>query len=327
MATLNLQFNALAFSDSISSNQPQRQNFNWTRQNNLVAVNNPRSNEFVIGGGGTTTVFNGIETTSIDGTTAFTVTLSVLNSSVYRFTNSAGTAPDFRTARGITIANQPVTFTRNIDQSATLSVGGSGNFTGAQVGDTIFLPDTLTGDTASVFNALNTGYWIVNGVLSSTALSLVRPTSVVFSATTETKTPTLAASLQIYSAAGIQIGDSVVISAGFAASTQRTYQVTQINPSWFEVISTLPIALESGILPTATGMVFYTSSKVWIRVESDQQTVVQINGDTNTYNRIQPFQAGDDTFPGWWELWGPVYKLVLINKGTTPAGITVLSVE
>jgi len=219
----------------------------------------------------------------------------------------------------------PVTVVVNTNVTATFSVGTGGAFTGVVAGDIIFIPGLSTGDSAGAFNTLNEGFWVVNGVLSSTSLNLVRPTGVTFSAYGEVVIPA-AGEFLAFSSAGVQVGDSVQITGSFAPATQNTFIISVVTPSWFEVVSAIALSLETGITPD-TDMEFYSAAKRWIRIESDQAVVVKLNNDTGTFNQIAPIAAGDSAFVGWFELWGPVFKLVLINKSVLTANISIFSCE
>jgi hypothetical protein len=56
-----------------------------------------------------------------------------------------------------------------------------------------------------------------------------------------------------YAAAGIQVGDSVDVTAGFAPAVQGSYTISQVTSKWFEVTSARGIPAQAGILPGVTG--------------------------------------------------------------------------
>jgi hypothetical protein len=325
MSSLNITTLVTAYSDPLSASAPLRKNFDWNRSTQALQVTNPISTSYTIPGSQSLTVFSTVEATGIDGTTAFAVTLSPLSVNIYRFTSTAGTSPAFRTSRSINVATHAVTVIVNTNASATFNVAG-GAYTGVVAGDIVFIPGLTTGDVAGAFNALNEGFWVVNGVLSSTSLNLVRPSGVTFTVYGQVVTPA-AGQFLAFSSAGVQTGDSVQITAGFALTTQSTFIVGNVTPLWFEVVSAVALPLETGILPTASGMLFYSAAKRWFRVEADQLTTVKVNGDTSSFNQVMPIVAGDPAFVGWFDKWGPAFQLVLVNKSLVNCNVTVFSCE
>jgi hypothetical protein len=314
MSTLVVTSKAVAHSDSASSNDPRRKHFDWLRDRKFT-VSNPKSNEEVIPAGGSFSFFNGTVATSIDGTTAFTITKSPLGGGRYRFTNSGGTAPAFRTTRGVAANGQNVTITDNGDGSATFTLGGS-TWGTTVAGDSLWLPGPQTGDAATPFNVLNQGSWVIIAVLSATVIQAVRPSGIAFSVAGETVAVTANTQVQTFSAAGVQAGDKVDISAAFSPTTQRTFEIVEINPSWFEVLSTIAVPLEVGKIPTATGMVFYSDAKTYVCLETDQEIALRFNGATDDRLRISPSQPGVEEQTGWHEHTGPSWSLTVVNKSS-----------
>lgn len=325
MSTLVVTSKSVAHSDSASNNDPRRKHFDWTRERKLT-VSNPKSNEEVIPAGGSFSFFNGTVTTAIDGTTAFTITKSLLGGGRYRFTHVAGTAPVLRTNRGLGLNGQNITVTDNGDGSATFSLGG-GTWGTTVAGDTLWLPGPQTGDAATPLSVLNQGSWVVIATLSATAIQCVRPTGTAFNVSGETVLLTSNTQVQSFSAAGVQVGDKVDISLVFSPTTLRTYEIAEINPSWFEVISSLAIPLEVSKIPTAAGMIFYNDAKNWLAVEADQEVALRINGMTDDKLRLSPAQAGVSDQTGWHEHLGPSWSLTVVNKSLQPATVIVFTTE
>jgi hypothetical protein len=315
------------YDDATSSNNPQLRLPEW-RRSALETVNNPVAEKVAIAPGGSLSVFSGSRTVLTDGTTAFSIALNPVMSSVYRVTNTAGTAPAFRTSRSLVVSGVLMTLAVNNNATLTVSVGVP-TFGAVQVGDIIFIPGTATGDAAllSPFSPVNVGLWVAIGV-STTQLTLIRPTGVSFSGISEAVTPTANTQFIAYSAAGVQVGDSLEISAGFSSVTQTTFKVSSVTPSWVEFLSSTPLPLETGILPTASGMTFYTSAKRYIRIEVDQETIIKLNGDTGNSNRVTPRTAGTSDGFGWIEKWGLSWQLVITNRSTTSTlNATVITAE
>lgn len=309
---------------SVTSN-PQRRFTDWSRHITSVSVDQPAIREYMALPGELLSIFSGTRSNGIDGTTAFALTQNPAIASTYRMTNTAGTAAAFRTARSYDPTGVAHTMVVNNNASMLMSIP-SGNFN-AQVGDAVFIPDTTTGDSASPFNVANTGFWVVIGA-AATALTMVRPIGQDFNGASEAVTPSATAQVKIFSAAGVQIGDSMEVSAGFQAPTLKTYVVSQVTASWVEFLSTTPLALETGILPTVTGLVFYFDLKRFLRIEVDQEAVVRLNGDSGNTNRLSPLIPGDEESVAHFEKWGPVWQLQVLNRSTVNSmHVVVISAE
>lgn len=324
---LTLISQALAFGDLAPNNDPALKHFDWKRNRQAIAVSNPRETPGTLAAGSSIVVFDGTRTLTIDGTTAFSVTLSPLNQGTrYRFTWTGGTNPTLRTDRGLTLTGQAVTFSIGANQVADVTLGG-GTFGTTAVGDTVFLPGLTTGDIAGPFNPANEGFWTVIAVLSTTHIQLVRSTGSSFSGAGETQTLTANTQFVAFTAAGVQQADSVAISAGFSVTNQKTFVIDQVTSTWFEVLSSAPLATESGKTPGAAGIAFFSAAKRWVRVEVDQQAVVQLNADTGFSNGLQPSAVGDPMQMGYEEKLGPVYKLTVVNQSAVPLNYVVFSAE
>lgn len=267
---------------------------------------------FQINPAASVTIFNGSVATTIDGTTAFTTTINNITGA-YRFTWTAGTNPTLKTSRGLTLNTFPVTVTVNNNVLVTFSTVG-GSFSGVAVGDTLWLPGPTTGDANTPFNVLNQGLWQVIGVASSTSITATRLPGQPFEGASEVQTVTANTQFVAFSPAGIQVGNQVNISAGFSPVDFGTYSISNITPSFFEIVSAMPIALETGILPTATGLVFYAAAKRLLRVETDQNATLQLNGDTGTGIQLVPLVTADLNNTSHFELWGTCWQLVVVNK-------------
>jgi len=324
-AILNVVVKLLAFSDPTNNSNPRLRHVDWTRDMSGIAVRDPRSQAYEILPGSSLTVFNGTRTTTIDSTTAFTVSLLPINGSAsqYRFTYVSGTAPGFRTSRSLAVTGVAITMTMNTN--ATLGVhAASGIFGSVIPGDSVFIPNTTTGDSANVFSVLNSGYWQVLSVASATDITLVRPVGQAFSGANETQTPESNSQFVAFSAAGVQIGDSVDINAGFNTSTLKVFEVVNVTDSFFEVVSSAPLALDVGVTPGASGMAFYSDSKQMVYVEADQEVAIQINGDTGQTQRVGSFDPSDPTQPGVYLKIGPTWSLTIVNRSVSLANVIVI---
>lgn len=324
--TLNLSSNTLAYADVPATSNPSQKFVDWS-MNRSYQVSNPKSEPFTVDPGATLSLFSGIRATGIDNTTELQLTLSPLANTRYRFTwTGTGTTPGFRTGRTVALATRSVTMT--VNANLTLSMAAqAGDFAAVVVGDTLLIPDTSTGDPASPFNPINTGYWVVlskDG--TSTTLQLTRPSGQGFVGITETVTVVSNPQVLVYSAAGVQVGDKVNISGGFPASVQNTYQVVAVTATWFEITAMQPLPTGISAVPN-TGIKFYTGGKRYIRFVADQECYVQLNGDTGTSNRISPWVAADPANAGTMEKCGPCWSASVTNLSTAPLNFLFISAE
>jgi len=303
---------------------PQRRFVDWSRHLTGVRIENPSVREYVAQPGEQLSIFSGVRSTAIDNTTEFDLTLNPVKDSTYRLTGSGGTAPGFRTARVYDATNNVHTMTVNNNATMSMEIG-VGNF-GASVGDWVFIPDTTTGDSASPFNVANTGFWVVIAA-TATKLTMIRRVGEDFNGVDEAPTVP-SGSIQIFSSAGVQIGDVVKLSSGFSQPTLGTYEVAEVTSNWIEFVSATPLPLESGIIPLAANIIFYSDFKRFVRVEADQLAIVRLNGDTGNTNEVAPLLAGDPEAVGHFEKWGPVWELKVVNQSTVnPMKVTVISAE
>lgn len=323
-SNLNLRVGFLAFSDLKPTNNPSIRNVDLAYNLLGQVVNRPKAEEFVVPPGFTQSVFDGTRSTSIDGTSEFDVSQPYPASlNIYRFTSSGGTAPDFRTNRAI-----------GLDNTSTVSVTASGSvstysFTGGTLPNlaSVQVGDILRVSAGSGFNAANQGSFTIIGK-TSTSLQVQN-----LSPAPENITILDASLVLVYSNGGssnqVQIGDKVVISAGFSLATQGTYVVSDIAPLFFEITvgnaGGLPI--ETGIIPTASGMVFYNSAIRYALVAAQDRCSVQVNADTSDNNLIEPIQAGNPEQPGLYLKMGTIYALSIHNLSLEPLTVLVATAE
>ena len=315
----------IAYSDPLANDAPQQKNFDWALNIRNAGVDDPKTFQGTLAAGASLTVFDGTRSTGLDGTSAFTTTLSALDSpSRYRFTWVSGTDPVLKTSRGLTLTGQTVTVTLNADSTANFSLGG-GTYAATAAGDTVFIPGVATGDAASPFNEENVGWWTVLAVISTTNLQLGRPVGTSYTAAAEAIVLSSNSQLVAFTADGVQPGDSVTISSGFSIGTWRTFTVDRVTNTWFEVLTTSAVALESAKTPGAAGMVFYSDAKQFVHLQVDQESVARFDGDSGNTVKLTPWQAGDRSQPGWIQKAGSCHKLVLVNKSTSTLNYVCLS--
>lgn len=325
MSNLTVISKALAFTDSTASANPKLKNFDWTRVIENIPVDNPSGIPYNIEPGEELTIFSGARAISADGTTAYTLTLR--GTDIYRLTNSAGTPPAFRTDRALTLNGVAVTTVVNSNATLSMTIPGPASFGSTAAGDTIFVPGLSTGDSASPFDTLNEGFWVVLSRISAQSLVLVRPSDQNFSGTSEIATLTANSQLQAFTSSPIIVGDTLDITAGFAAGTRSSYTITAVAPSWVEFVSTVPLALEASIIPGTSGLSIYGTSVRFLRIEADRECAVRLNGDTSSVCRISPITAGDSSAIGWFEKFGTTWQLKIANLSAFRASVLVLRAE
>lgn len=329
MPVIDIHTAILVYGDSeVATSNPQRRFVDWARHVTGIAIEQPSVREYVAQPGELLSIYSGTRTTAIDGTSQFSIVLNPAKASVYRIKHTGGTAPAFRTARSYD--GSGVLHTLSINNNATMTVTiGSGDFSlaGVQVGDVVFIPGISTGDAINSFNPNNVGFWTVLAV-TATKLTLRRPVGEAFSGVAESVTPVSADELIIFSASGVQVGDTLEVSSGFSVVSQKSYQISAVTDEWVEFTSTENLPLETGVVPTAAGMSFYSDAKSFVWVEVDQDAVVRVNGDSGNTQRLSPRVSGDADGVAHYSKWGPTWSLAVLNRSSvSPMKVTVISVE
>lgn len=336
MAIININQSVLVFDDEdTTTSNPKRRNVDWTTAMTGVSVKEPSSREYALQPGEVSTVFTGTRTLAVDGTTEFTLTLNPVIEGVYRLTSTAGTAPVFRTVRAVALNGEDVAVTVNNNATAEFALDAISvpTFAGVSVGDVLFIPDTTTGDSASPFNILNTGFWTVLAVGASGAganrkLTAKRLNGEDFQGVSEAVVSvTDDAQFIVYSSSGVQVGDTLRLISGFSSVSQKTYVVSRVTDLWVEFTSGEALPLEADIIPTASGISIYSDAKNYVRVEVDQEAVVRVNGDSTDNVWLSPRDPGVKSGIAHFEMWGNIYQLVIVNKSNSDSlKATVISV-
>ena len=326
MSTYNSTWALVAY-DSGAQGQ-QRKHFEWRRSFMGVQCNSPQDPVYRILPGTSQTVFNGVRATSLDNTTQLTLSLSNLANNRYRFTWTAGTNPVFRTDRGLIASGHTLTLATAPNGTANLSSSTTGEFTAVQISDIVYVPGLATGDIAGPFDEINTGEWIVIGKDGpSTTLYLQREPDMAFDAISQVVQISSNTQIQVYSSAGVQIGDKVDITLNFALPVLQTYLVNRVTSTWFEVLASGPLPSYQVGIPSTAGIQFYTSAKKFVYVEVDQEALVRFNGDTTNTGRVSPLDPGLPDNIGWSGRSGPVWQLEIVNRSTKTMNAMVISVE
>jgi hypothetical protein len=328
MANLDLYSITLATADAVESNSPNLKFVEWKRTIRAIPVENPKVEGLSVAPGVEATIFDGSRTLTLDGTTAFSIALDPIASDKYRFTATAGTDPGFRTDRGLDLTGVALTLTEQANGSLLVAAGAGTPFAALQVGDEVFVPGMMTGDASSPFNSVNQGRWSALGVGAAGAnVTLVRPAGQEFQGLSETVTPVSAGQLLGYSAAGVQPGDTLDVSAGFAVPVQRSFEIVAVTSKWIEVQCSQPLAADSGILPGVAGFKIYADAKRFVQVEADQECALRFNGDTGSSLRLSPWVAGDPEQVAGFVKVGPAWTLKVLNRSTQTLKLTVISAE
>ncbi len=324
MSNLNLIYGILAYEDcgTATNNNPAQRVPDFSRQYFGLSVGNPQGQVFSVSPNSSLTLFDGTRSVSLSTSSAFALTNP--SGSTYRLTNTAGPNPAFRTERA-TGVDATSTFNVSINNNALVNLtntsGTTPNFTTAQPGDTLYIAS------GSPFSILNVGYFPILGV-SATQLSFENNNAAAES--NITLSTSFATQFRLFSSDGVQVGDTLVISAGFSTITQGSYEVTAVNTDFIEFTSSRPLPLETAVVG-ANGLTIYSNAKFFIHIETNQNSVLRLNGDITDNNKIEPFLADDGSVPGIRGIFskiGSSYRAVLVNKSpTTTASVFVFTAE
>lgn len=211
----------------------------------------------------------------------------------------------------------PVAQTINLSGGSFLSLGS------------VLVGDIMRIDSTAGFSPNNTGDFTIIGVTGST-ISIINPNAIVEDVTLMN---TANHSFLIYSNGAAsnqpQIGDNVVISAGFSPATWGTYQLIEVTSFWFDVSIIAPggIPIETNIEPGVSGMVFYSSAKLSVLVAAQDKCSVRLNGDTTDNNLLEPVEAGNPQRPALFYKQGTAYSVVINNLSINSLSVLVATVE
>jgi hypothetical protein len=316
MPNFNFLFFLNTYSDSNPSNNPSQNNFKWTRNINGLAVDNPISQELSLAPGETAQLFNGTRTLAQDNTTQYSVALKALTLNTYVLSWASGTQPNFRTPRAPGAdATTQVTVTQNGPVLTFASSGGTAFSLisgGVVVGDYVRL--------GNLFNVANQGEYKVIAV-SATSLSVENETGVAEGPITLGSG--FADQFQVYSAAGVQINDTLVISGGFSPVTQGAYKVTAVGANFLEFFSADVLPQESNIQTQAVAL--YSAAKQFVYLEADSKCAIMINGVSG--NEIEPFVVNQSVVPGVFARKSTMWSMSVTNSGTDVANLFFAAIE
>ena len=325
MPTHNLQLNSIAFADTTISNNPQIRN--WDLGFKLLGqpVDNPRSENFNISPGTSKNVFDGSRSTALDGTSAFDISQPYpAYPGTYRFTNSGGTNPAFRTNRllGADVTTQITVTVNGPIMTLTQSGGTAINTSSVAIGDILNI-----GPGAGL-SFPNQGQWTIIAK-TSTSLTVQNLNGVAETAIILDPTQFIAFSNGGNNSNQTQIGDKVIIGAGFSQVTCGTYIISNITPSYFEIATSYPngLPIESGVIPGVAGLVFYGAAKQFVLVAAQQKCSVQVNADSSDNNLVEPVEIDNPERPGLFIKQGTVYSLTIHNLSLETLSVIVATAE
>jgi hypothetical protein len=312
MAVMNLLQSVVCYSDltiQTVNNNPFLQNANWARNYYGITVNNPASQQYTVPPNSSVTLFNGTRSLGLSNTS--TVSITNTTGSTYRISDATGASAAYRTNRNIAV-DQTTGWTISTNNglvTMTSLTGTSPSLGSVVAGDQIYIgPNTN-------FNVLNQGYY---SIVSSTtnSLSIVNQNAIP---ETQTVGTSATVNFQVFSSAGVQTGDTLVLSAGFSPVTFGNYIVSNVASNFVEFTSTNPLPLQSSVTPTSSGLIIYSSAIRVLYIEVNQNCVLQLNADTSNNNLIQPFTFDTPGVPesglkGLYLKVGSIYQATLINQ-------------
>ena len=390
MSKLNFLLLLNAYSDSRSSNSPQKQNFKWTKELNSFPVLNPISESISLAPGQSISLISGVRALNQDNTTEYSIAPVSGSTTQYRLSWVTGTAPNFRTPRSIgadattevsvsvngpvatfdgsavgTVAayfsgtlggmTTPVTIvadnlgtagnsinialdgfsdvntliagwnTDNPDATVTLTsgdgtqiaTGGSFQFANGEDSTPFNLGGVSVGDNVIIgnnFNQLNRGQFSI--------ISLTNTTFSVVNASAVNEGPIILGSgysdqVQVFSAAGVQVGDTIKISGGFSPVSWGSYEILQVSAESLVFSSVNALPTEGPI--TTQAIAIYSDAKQLVYVECDQPCILTINGVAT--DAIEPFISGSSSSPGVFLRKSTIYSMSIANSSINTANI------
>lgn len=324
MSQLNLQVNALSFSDNNVSNNPLIRHFDLTYKLFSLSCKSPDQNTYTLAPGESKLIYDGTRTTSIDNTTAFDLIKPYPSKNIYRFLwNGSGTQPVFRTDRAIGITTSTQFQVTTNGPLATFTVtSGPFSTTNIVVGDTMLVQNGC-GCTAP-----NCGRFTV---LSKTATSVTVKNA---NAVNETFTIIDTTKFLIFSNGGVgnqvQIGDTVTISSGFSPVIWGSYEIIEVTPDWIEVMAGSSVGgfpLETNIVPGINGIIIYKSVKKFLLLAAQQKVSVLFNSDPQSSVFVEPIEPDNPERAGLLIKNGSFYRMSVKNETVHQCNVLIATAE
>lgn len=310
--------------DAPGISNPRQKFVDWSRDISAVEVENPQSITKFLTPNTVETIFDGSRTLATDNLSTFDLYLVPNTIDRYRIKWVSGTNPVFRTDRSINLSGSTIDVIVYGNKTATFTIS-AGSFSGVQVGDTVWIPDTDEVG-SQPFHAGNRGFWLVLAMTTS-VLTVERLTE-DFDAQAETNVAiTLAGQFQAFSSDSVQVGDKVDIGGGFVAANRRTLPIMAVTSTFIEVESAVALIPESTVAPGAANFIVRTAGKRLVYLECDQELVVRVNGDTGSFQKVSPFVPGDARSPGHYSRAGSTWKLQVLNTSPRVSSVFIISME
>jgi hypothetical protein len=315
MAKLNLFLHLNGYADTTPSNNPNLNLFKWSRDLQSLSVAKAKSEQLCLAPGESRSLFNGTRTLLQDNTTEYELSLKPASSNTYVLKHVGGTAPQFRTLRST-----------GTDATTEVSVTKNGNvLTFESTGGTPF--DLITGG-AVVGDEVKIGAGFA--VSNQGTFKLLSRTAVSFSV----ENPSGAAEgpitlgvdfenvIRIFSSSGVQVKDTLVISAGFSPVSQNSYEITAVTDSEIEFYSTYSLPEETVVTDDIT---VYSQAKKLIYIESDGKAAILVNGAAQ--GKIEPIISNGEAKPGMLLKTETVWSLQITNDSINTVNLFFASVE
>jgi len=313
MAKLNMNIYLNCYEDEASSNNPSLNNFRWFRQLSGLAADRPISLSFTLAPGESRTLFDGTRSLLQDNTTQYQLLLKSGNTYVLK--HVGGTAPQFRTARMIgSDATTQVTVTSNNSILTFASTGGT--LLSLIAGGVIVGDEVLIG---SQFAAGNRGRFKVIAI-TATSFTVENPSGV-------TESPVILGAdfvnqIRIYSASGVQVGDTLRIFGGFSIASQAAYEVTAVQDNLIEFFSSKSLPLET---VTTNEIAIYSAAKVIVYLETSKPLEVLTNGLDSV--KLSPLIRETVAVPGQLLRSDIIWSMSVENNGIESTNVFFAAVE
>lgn len=316
---LNLLIHLNGYQDSNPSNNPSLNLFKWSRDHQGLDIQEPESKSLSLPAGQSLTLFSGSISTSADITTTWNIALKSGTSNTYKISKASGTSPVFRTQRtsGADATTQ-ITVTKNATLLTFTSTGGTALnliIGGVVVGDEVRI--------GNLFNSANRGKF---KVLSRTATSLTIENSAGIAEGPITLGAGFTEQFDVFSSAGVQVGDKVDLITGFSSVSFGTYEITDVSPDYIEIYSLSALPSETSISNNPSALFIYRSSKSFVYIESSQKLEIKIDSSA-TPNGLEPMNAGTTLKPGVFMSSSSMKSLEITNKSQDVADIFYVIAE
>jgi hypothetical protein len=288
-----------------------------------LSVKNPYQSNFTLRPGQSFKIFENQVSTGLNNTSELELKVASQADSIYRMSIKSG-AGSFKTARTVTgFAGCSVTI--NNSAMAVFDFGAA-DLSNVEVGDIMRISGNKTYEVGPfAFNPLNSGNWIVIGK-SGSKVSVTRKVAELFEGITENIT-SVGTDVQFYADDKIVTGNKLSISEDFSPASFGVYEVVDVTPKAVYFMSGKPLPEEDSVFNQNSGIIFYTSTKKLVYIESDQEVVVRFNGDIGNSNKVSPIKAGDRTLVGFMQKWGDSYSCEIVNKSIATCNIKYFTCE